>query len=47
MTKTELDLIRENIEKVIKEYGDEISNDRYSALITTMETIDAIAINEK
>ena len=47
MTKSEIDLIRKNIEKVLEEYGDDINNDRYSALMVTIETLDAIAINEK
>ena len=47
MTKSEIDLIRKSLEKVLKEYGDDINNDRYSALVVTIETLDSIAINEK
>ena len=28
MTKAEIDLIRKSLEKVLKEYGDDINNDR-------------------
>ena len=47
MTKAEIDLIRKSLENVLKEYGDDINNDRYSALVVTIETLDSIAINEK
>ena len=47
MTKAEIDLIRKSLEKVLKEYGDDINNDRYSALVVPIETLDSIAINEK
>ena len=45
MTREELTTLQTLLEQFDTEYGDDISNDRYTALVVTNETIDSIVIN--
>ena len=45
MTREELTTLQALLEQFNTEYGDDISNDRYTALVVTNETIDSIVIN--
>ena len=45
MTREELTTLQALLEQFNVEYGDDISNDRYTALVVTNETIDSIVIN--
>ena len=45
MTHEELTTLQTLLEQFNTEYGDDISNDRYTALVVTNETIDSIVIN--
>ena len=45
MTREELTTLQTLLEQFNTEYGDDISNDRYTALVVTNETIDSIVID--
>lgn len=45
MTREQLTTLQALLEQFNTEYGDDISDDRYTALVVTDETIDSIVIN--
>ena len=45
MTREELTTLQALLEQFNTEYGDDISNDRYTALVVTNETINSIVMN--